>query len=205
MRTQTFISSMVGVAAAVAVAGSANAAIVTGSPADGRSNCATFDNASSTTITYSPGGSFWNGAFDNSGDTGFAINTQYKNGSNVVQAITVGLIEYSYNAGTSWNVYSSGSTSTLQSSVYNGDGALVNPIGTTVGTDNFRVRIVIGASAGSLASTLTSGTFTMGLSYRTDAGGQDRSAVSTVVPVPAPGALALLGVAGIVGARRRRA
>ena len=205
MRNKTFISSMVGIAAAVAVAGSANAAIVTGSPADGRSNCATFDNASSTTITYSPGGSWWNGAFDNSGDTGFTINTQYRNGSNAVEAITVGLIEYSYNAGASWNFYSSGSTSTLQSSVYNGDGALVNPVGTAVGAGNFRVRIVIGASAGSFASTLTSGTFIMGLSYRTDMGGQDRSAVSTVVPVPAPGALALLGVAGLVGARRRRA
>jgi MYXO-CTERM domain-containing protein len=45
--------------------------------------------------------------------------------------------------------------------------------------------------------------FRMSLNWSTDQGGSTTSRNS--VAVPAPGAFALLGVAGLVGARRRRA
>jgi len=195
MRTQTFISSMVGVAAAVAVAGSANAAIVTG-PGSG-SDCATFSGSSPTTITYS---GFSDGGWDGTLDS-FKIKTVLFSGSTATP-ISIGLIEYSYNAGTNWNVYSLTSTSadnTSISSVSTGWGALISPSSVTVGINNFRVRATIPANV----AIVNAKTFRMSLDWSSATGGGTNSRQS--VAVPAPGAFALLGVAGLVGARRRRA
>jgi MYXO-CTERM domain-containing protein len=195
MRNKTFISSMVGVAAAAAVAGSANAAIVTG-PGTG-SDCATFSGSSPTTITYSGfNDSGWDGTLES-----FKIKTVLFSGSTATQ-ISIGLIEYSYNAGTNWNVYSLTSTSADNTSTSSGSagwGAEITPSSVTVGNNNFRVRVTIPANV----AIVNAMNFRMSLNWTTNAGGGTNSRNS--VAVPAPGAFALLGVAGLVGARRRRA
>ena len=195
MRNKTFISSMVGVGAAVAVAGSANAAIVTG-PGTG-SDCATFSGSSPTTITYS---GFSDAAWDGTLES-FKIKTVLFSGSTATP-ISIGLIEYSYNAGTNWNVYSLTSTSADNTSILSGStgwGALITPSSVTVGSNNFRVRVTIPANV----AIVNAMNFRMSLNWSTDQGGSTTSRNS--VAVPAPGAFALLGVAGLVGARRRRA
>jgi len=185
---------MVGVAAAMSVAGSANASIVTG-PGSG-SDCATFSGSSPTTITYS---GFSDGGWDGTLDS-FKIKTVLFSGSTATP-ISIGLIEYSYNAGTNWNVYSLTSTSadnTSISSVSTGWGALISPSSVTVGINNFRVRATIPANV----AIVNAKTFRMSLDWSSATGGGTNSRQS--VAVPAPGAFALLGVAGLVGARRRR-
>ena len=196
MRNKTFISSMVGIAAAVAVAGSANAAIVTG-PSSG-SDCVTFSGSSPTTITYF---GFTDGGWA-SQLSEFSIKTVLFTGSTATQ-IPIGLIEYSYDAGTNWNVYSTTSTSANNTSVNQpplstGWGQTVTPSGITVGTNNFRVRVTIPADV----AIVNGMTFRMSLYWSSAGGGAVNSRQSAAVP--APGALALLGVAGLVGARRRR-
>jgi MYXO-CTERM domain-containing protein len=196
MRNKTFISSMVGVAAAAAVAGSANAAIVTG-PGIG-SDCATFSGSSPTTITYSAfSDAGWDGTLDS-----FKIKTVLFSGSTATP-ISIGLIEYSYNAGTNWNVYSLTSTSADNTSILSGStgwGALITPSSVTVGNNNFRVRVTIPANV----AIVNAMNFRMSLNWSNtsfEGGTNSRNSVA----VPAPGAFALLGVAGLVGARRRRA
>ena len=194
MRNKTFISSMVGIAAAVAVAGSANAAIVTG-PGIG-SDCETFSGSSPTTITYS---GFNDGGWDGTLDS-FKIKTVLFSGSTATP-ISIGLIEYSYNAGTNWNVYSLTSTSADNTSFSSGStgwGALITPSSVTVGTNNFRVRVTIPANV----AIVNAMNFRMSLIWSSNYGGGTNSRNS--VAVPAPGAFALLGAAGLVGARRRR-
>ena len=198
MRNKTFISSMVGIAAAVAVAGSANAAIVTGPGST--SDCLTFDGSSPTTITYfgfNDGG--WNSTL-----TEFSIKTVLFTGSTATQ-IPVGLIEYSYNAGSNWNVYSTTSTSANNTSINppplsTGWGSPITPSNVTVGQDNFRVRVTIPANV-AIANGMT---FRMSLNWSSSGGGGGTNSRQSSA-VPAPGAFALLGVAGLVGARRRRA
>ena len=197
MRNKTFISSMVGIAAAVAVAGSANAGIV--DPAGSSSDCKTFNGSSPTTITYF---GFNDGGWDSTLSQ-FAIKTVLFQGSTATE-IPIGLIEYSYNAGTNWNVYSLSSTSANNTSISQpplstGWGQTVTPSGITVGADNFRVRVTIPANV----AIVDGKTFRMSLVWGSATGGGTNSRQSAAVP--APGALALLGAAGLVGARRRRA
>jgi MYXO-CTERM domain-containing protein len=190
MRNKTFISSMVGVAAAAAVAGSANAAIVSG-PGVG-SNCATFDGATSTTITYDgytvSSASSWASPL-----LAFSIRTRLYDGGGTTVPIAIGLIEYSYDAGVNYSTYS---TSSLSNNVF---GATITPPANTVTNGNFRVRVTIPANV-SLVNNLT---FAVGLDYDMGNSGGGRTTFFSSV-VPAPGALALLGAAGLVGARRRR-
>ena len=191
MRNKTFISSMVGVAAAVAVAGSANAGIV--NPAGSGSDCLTFDGSSPTTITYS---GFNDGQWD-SQLTSFRIKTVLFQGSTAT-TISIGLIEYSYNSGTNWSIYSVTSTSADNTSISGGStgwGDTITPSNVTVGSGNFRVRVTIPTNA----AIVNGMTFRMSLNW--DGGTNSRQSSA----VPAPGAFALLGVAGLVGARRRRA
>jgi MYXO-CTERM domain-containing protein len=191
MRNKTFISSMVGVAAAVAVAGSANAGIV--NPAGSGSDCLTFDGSSPTTITYS---GFNDGQWD-SQLTSFRIKTVLFQGSTAT-SISIGLIEYSYNSGTNWSIYSVTSTSADNTSISGGStgwGDTITPSNVTVGSGNFRVRVTIPTNA----AIVNGMTFRMSLNW--DGGTNSRQSSA----VPAPGAFALLGVAGLVGARRRRA
>ena len=195
MRNKTFISSMVGIAAAVSVAGSANAAIVTGP--NSSSDCLTFSGSSPTTITYFGfNDDGWNSTLSE-----FKIKTTLFSGSTATP-ISIGLIEYSYNAGTNWNLYSATSTSgdnTLTTAGSTGWGQTVTPSGITVGSDNFRVRVTIPANV----AIVNAMTFRMSLNWSSSSGGGTNNRQSTAVP--APGAFALLGVAGLVGVRRRRA
>ena len=194
MRNKTFISSMVGIAAAAAVAGSANAAIVTGPSST--SDCLTFSGSSPTTITYF---GFNDTAWDSSLES-FKIKTVLFTGSTATE-ILIGLIEYSYNAGTNWNVYSTTSTSadnTLTTAGSTGWGQTVTPSGITVGADNFRVRVTIPANV----AIVNGRTFRMSLNWSSSGGGGTNNRSSSAVP--APGAVALIGLAGVVASRRRR-
>ena len=257
MRNKTFISSMVGIAAAVAVAGSANAATVVVD----NFTAGTFNNTAS-------------GAWTNFTDAAILPLT----GSNNTRSTSVGTSQVNIiPAATSTASFSGGSGgSTVSLAVawgnmnsavafanlnYGRDGqtpnALLNPsavdltaftgltvfgsgsaayTGTTQITPAIRLIMVLrdnsgqsfqsdsAISAGSLGnisfnfSTVTGvnmasiraielqfnlqgGNFGAG----TAGSGSLNYSLSSVQLVPAPGALALLGVAGLVGARRRRA
>ncbi len=190
-------SIAIGALALAAIAGSANAAIVTG-PGSG-SNSATFEGSTPTTITYSGfnDGSWAGELFQ------FRIKTVlFSSGPTVITQIPVGLIEYSYNAGGLWNVYSTSSTSANNTSISAGSAGWGLPIipssGLTVGQNNFLFRVTIPASP-----LLVNGqTFRAAVEYSTAFGGGTNSRASLVVPTP--GAAALLGLGGLLAARRRR-
>ena len=189
-------SIAIGALALAACAGSVSAAIVTG-PGSG-SNCATFEGSTPTTITYSgfTDGS-WAGALDQ-----FRIKTVLFSSGPTITQIPVGLIEYSYNAGGLWNVYSTSSTSANNTSISAGSAGWGLPIipssGLTVGEGNFLFRVTIPASP-----LLVNGqTFMASVEYSTASGGGTNSRYSQVVPEP--GAAALLAPAGLLLARRRR-
>ncbi len=137
-------------AAVVAIAGSANAAIVNG--AGSGSNCSTLQGSTPTTITYFgyTGGS-WSGRL-----LRFSIGVYLASPTGqppAAYATPVSLIEYSTNAGSSWTTYNMGSTNTLLDPNY-GSGAL--PMGpdvnfgspglSPVGAGNFRVRVTLAAN-----------------------------------------------------------
>jgi MYXO-CTERM domain-containing protein len=186
------------VAALVAGAGSANAGIVTG-PGSG-SNCATFEGSTLTTITYSD---FTDGSWD--GELfQFRIKTVlFSSGPTVmITQIPVGLIEYSYNAGGLWNVYSTSSTSANNLLISSGSAgwgpAIIPSSGLIVGPNNFLFRVTIPANP-----LLVNGqTFWASVEYSTAAGGGTSTRASQVVPNH--GTAALLGLGGLLAARRRR-
>ena len=190
-------SIAIGALALAAIAGSANAAIVTG-PGSG-SNCATFEGSTPTTITYSGfNGSPWAGELFQ-----FRIKTVlFSSAPTVITQIPVGLIEYSYNAGGLWNVYSTSSTSAdnlMSAGSAAGWGPAITPLsGLIVGQGNFLFRVTIPASP-----LLVNGqTFRAAVEYSTAFGGGINSRASQVVPTP--GAAAVLGLGGLLAARRRR-
>jgi len=245
MRTQTFISSMVGVVAAVAVAGSANAAIVdpftqvsdalaTGSSAnitqsgswlgglfDTRTTAATRGSGGTTpsggvatSARSQTGAGSWVGSF--SGDRpnttfGSFAGLSYTNANSSAIAINFNkiMIDVAF-AGTTRNA-----------------GSYVNFFFTDVSENIVEARFTFAGSPSSLSSfaiersksqfALTEGTgpfdwnqvkmLGVGMSTAAATGaGQTWTATNfQMTAVPAPGALALLGAAGIVGARRRRA
>ena len=207
MRNTTFTSSMVGIAAAVAVASSASAAIVSG-PGYG-SDCATFNPSTSTTITYTValGGSNF-GTFY----MGFGVLDANYNG--YTAGIEVTNIEYSTDSGTNWTLGASSYTTgnTTYSQFFNtapGSAAWAfsftdnGSVGSNGGIDRstLRVRATLSATS-SIPNDYQFYGFQLGQYSPTGnafAGGN----LSTAVP--APGALALLGAAGLAGARRRRA
>jgi hypothetical protein len=219
MRNKTFISSMVGIAAAVAVAGSANAAVVsifdftTGVSANssGSVNGSNPFNGWDTTGAYkattasaTPSGgaiTMANEAWQGSSvaNSQFFLSASTPVNLSGTTAIVFNVTAYSGKA-TNWNLM-------VMDSNYNwADFFLINTSGSGVksfdttdtmyvaeGFDWSKVETVglVATSTGSQGSRLAS-SFTF-------------NGMDAVGVVPAPGALALLGAAGLVGARRRRA
>ncbi len=205
MRNKTFISSMVGVAAAAAVAGAANAAVVNVNGIG--SNCLTFDSSTSTPIVYSGFGA----TSGNQLRVGFTVESNpYGAGSTVISGIQFSTVEWSKDNGSTWfkfnsnaDSFTTSSTSADAYSVAADDGG--NAVLTTMGfltatsisvttANTFLVRATMAASVIPNDYKLTA-IIALGANY----------AGRTSTAVPAPGALALLGAAGLVGARRRRA
>jgi len=215
MRNKTFISSMVGIAAAVAVAGSANAAVVSlfdfttgvstnsfglvngSNPFNGWGT----DNGTRSTTTSATlsGGAITiaNQAFQ----TSIAVGDFYVSASTPVNLSGKTAVEFNVTA------YSGAATDwmlTLQDSNFTWlDLFLVNTSGT--GVKSFDTS---GLSPGFDWSHVTG--VELQAKSRGSVGNRAASSFTfdsmvAVGAVPAPGALALLGAAGIVGARRRRA
>jgi hypothetical protein len=268
MRNKTFISSMVGVAAAVAVAGSANAAITpvvldsfssaysgsqtvngTGSPANPISG---FDFSSWGTIAgqtpdkslagSAPAGSpqppqtyAYNYVTQSSGIVTYKVDltgttsdllapTVYGNiSSNFRYGNTGGTAPAAFN----WNSYTSGGMTHFYFDDVTQDAAkgkmrvTVNVAGTSFSAAITDAGVQVGnrwfVAFASLKDGSNNGLTTSNLSAFRNlsvgfaltsnlaAGQTAQGSMSEFGVVPAPGALALLGVAGIVGARRRRA
>jgi MYXO-CTERM domain-containing protein len=186
-----------------AIAGSANAGIVTG-PGIG-TDCLTMEGSTSTTITYS---GYTDGSWDGNLHS-FSIGVYLASPISqpaAAYATPVSLVQYSTNAGSSWATYNMGSPNTLLDPYY-GFGAL--PMGpvvnfgfpglSPVGIGNFRVRVTLDANPAELINDRRVLTV---LSYSTSFGGGQNSRSSLVVPTP--GAAALLGLGGLLAARRRR-
>ena len=218
MRNKTFISSMVGIAAAVAVAGSANAGVV-----DPFTTAATFGNASAT-WTPITGGLFaerqaqkFNGVATGSPTLGFGSWTASFLSSPASAGITTlnyrvngsgGTIDLSGIASMSFAL--SGVSGSMNLNWYFQDvtgleatqAAVQVPV-TGSGTQTFDFSTAVLQEPEFDWTQITGMTVSMTRSGSIAAGFTVSSFNSTAVP--APGALALLGAAGLVGARRRRA
>jgi MYXO-CTERM domain-containing protein len=229
MRTQTFISSMVGVAAALAVAGSANAAVTSSVSAF------TTNYSFSGSIFTLPGQSYsisgglatsaYNWGFSTAGSSSYSVTSG--GGSLVVSAApAAAYVEVDFSKSLGFNLagfekfsidagsISGGGTTQLQISVQNdsASGSWDSGFTTISGTGSFdflvssftansgnnagvtldwsqvrEIKLIVLSSNGAQSSSATFSNFT-----------------ATYNPVPAPGAFALLGAAGLVGARRRR-
>ena len=213
MRTQTFISSMVGVVAAVAVAGSANAAIVTG-PGSGNtqgSDCATFDPSTSTTITYNGAGSWANQSFGQFYFAPIVSDSNYQ-GSNPGFVVTN--IEYSRNSGVSWTLGASTYTTSTQNNQQAAAAGKnfaywafsIQDASFGISGASLRVRMTLSAT-----NALANGKLLTGFAHgQYGSAAQDFYGPAFVAgggvsyAVPAPGAAALVGLAGLVASRRRR-
>jgi hypothetical protein len=222
MRNKTFISSMVGIAAAVAVAGSANAGIAT-NVVDPFTTPETFGTNSGNWLTISGAlfnerfgvavGASSSGSIDNSGNVNFTVpsgngrivslNYQMSGGAtkdlSSIAAMSIalsGLNKSGAATGITFSLYMADETEKFLSSnqALSANGvSTFNFASATVdaGFDLTKVKTMTleiyyagaGAGAGSSSGTLSNFSYTA---------------------VPAPGALALLGAAGLVGARRRR-
>ena len=222
MRNKTFISSMVGVAAAVAVAGSANAGVV-------------IDPFAQATLTQfkTLAGSAFNSR-ETSTSTGFSVNTatnrlvvntgggtsaQWRNWGAPVGGTDFAVGPYldlsqldsitfdvSMNSASSFSFsvrYQTGDTANLTT-----PGQLVWT-NVAVASGNSTVTLTVGQNSGGTYSevgpraTTLSNVSTMRMAWS----GAFNGSIGNLQynNVPAPGALALLGAAGLVGARRRRA
>ena len=213
MRNKTFISSMVGIAAAVAVAGSANASIISG-PGTG-SDCAALNPSTDTTITYNGGGGLWGGTTTaRSFYMGFGVANSSFGG--YVAGLQITNIEYSTDSGANWilgaSSYTTGTTTlagfssadSAPASAPAGTYAFNFTSGSGIVGNALRVRATLSATS-SIPNQYKFYAYSVGKSV-TNTTVFSGAALSTVlVPVPAPGALALLGAAGLVGARRRKA
>ena len=219
MRTQTFISSMVGIAAAVAVVGSANAAITTidnfGVAITGQGN------GSFTAVNTITGPFTKRSAYNNSGSI-VNGNSSIAGTGNGVASLSVARDAISSTSGAAlW--YFSGvglDLSQLDSGFSLTISNLVNP-------NYARVAVNVNAITSSAYTTVSSnGVLTISRAsieagmgstnwaaitkvnvYFYGAGGAAGTStfdVSNFQAIPAPGALALLGLAGLVAGRRRR-
>ena len=213
MRTQTFISSMVGVAAAVAVAGSANAALVTGTYSGSTSSIQYYVKQSGYWIVY--GSVQQRGAFSGTFqfDTAGAVDTD------TAQAHALYSLSGTITGG--GRTTAAGPPLELQSTV---DGT---------GFDRFKLFKYEDSSYGtsmSISTNLPSNTYAFGdfvptvplnltgisglyenNNFPTTGGNGTQGYTSTgtitnltLTVVPAPAAAALLGLAGLVAGRRRR-
>ena len=255
MRTQTFISSMVGVAAAAALAGSANAAIVWSGVQNGSvsltggvsslvmTSNGSFQSDPEYSVTDAPlfvaYGSFGGGVYAISGSP-----TTYD------QIVLSGANDDGSNGSFRFQVYgnlATASSNGLRTVVNNTFGTSINGLsgtlaygGSSVGSgfalsnstglyNNYRLN---GGSTGAQGGQFNNSTGYVGFRFTTDAGtswfygwakysGGSNGASGTLVewaynntaagaitagqvPVPAPGAAALIGLAGLVATRRRR-
>ena len=227
MRTQTFISSMVGVAAAVAVAGSANAAVAGVS----------LWNFSNFTIGTAPTS---NNSSGDGGNTGVAAGNPFPGWETYLEKVGTSMT----GSGGKVNVVLS-AVNNSAASFYLTSSTPVNLTGTTSfdinvtstngvagqwGVGVYDVNnvfaymshtVVTGNTVGSLSFLTSGGNWTtdagfdwsqvieVDLNFSKNGTGVTAPSFSfdsftAVGAVPAPGAFALLGVAGLVGARRRR-
>ena len=221
MRAQTFISSMVGIAAAVAVAGSANASLVFDS----------FQTAVNTGVTTA------------GSQIKFASSPSWST-PNPVSGLTGGrtAVANGYSATAATSVVVGSGVATLQAGREGGFGSLLSYSGTGANLTGYVFTLNVSATTGSNAKLIfgltnaagssqiesaLNGTGTYIFSVSSFGGGYDATSITGVAfgletliggsggasmtfdsftyAVPAPGALALLGVAGLVGGRRRRA
>ena len=221
MRNKTFISSMVGVAAAAAVAGSANAGIPTGVSVYNFALTFNTPNSTSNTDPQSSSGSA-TGLWDSYVAVAVALGSdviaspgsmQFAVGSDdgasavfelrsVAGANLVGVTDFQFNVTaytggrTNWDVIATDINGRQLSS------AFTSISGT--GQQTFEVSLFNQSFGDGFdwskvkAMNLYASTDDSACSFTFDSW-------TAVGVVPAPGALALLGVAGVVGARRRRA
>ena len=256
MRAQTFISSMVGIAAAVAVAGSANAAIVW----SGVQNASISLTAGVSNLVMTSNGSFQSAPdYDPvTGDPLFVAFGNFSTGNYNIGSTSysqiglTGASDDGSNGSFRFQVYgnlATASSSGLKTVVNNTFGTSINGLlgtlaysGSSAGsgfalsnntTGSYNSYRLNGGSTGAQGGQFNNSTGYVGFRFTTDAGtswfygwakysGGANGASGTLVewayddtaggaitagevPVPAPGALALLGAAGLVGARRRRA
>ena len=219
MRNKTFISSMVGIAAAVA--GSANAAVVS-VWTFGSTPTATFNtpNPTSNTSTKSANGNasgLWNSYYAYVSALGSdmiatSASMQFAVGSSVdasamlvldsiAGANLLGVTDFQFNV----TAYTGGATVwQISATDINGNAVISGQVSTSgTGQKTFAVSSFtqFQGSTGFDWSQVTSMNFDV---YSTGAA-TSLTFDSWTAAVPAPGALALLGVAGLVGARRRRA
>ncbi len=211
MRNKTFISSMVGIAAAVAVAGSANAAIA-------------FNGAGSNDDYYDSY-PYSNGMVFTVGSSAILVtNLGSYNGG--VETSTIGI--YAYSGGTNGNSVGSalgGTANVVTTSARDGSFSYVDVSNRSITLNANTQYIIVSNSSGAAWATTTaainanaSGITFDGYRYASGAsfnptmeGNTDFWSSPYMGPnfqftaVPAPGAMALLGAAGLVGGRRRRA
>ena len=228
MRNKTFISSMVGVAAAVAVAGSANAGVVdqfttaqsfgtnssyttiSGSIFEER-NARRSNNAGGTGVSATNNNVAFTFARGGGSASSVVLNYQMSGAaatdlssiaemsivlSNLVLNVAGGTaatgvkIDWSLMDSSGNTLFASDTRSTNGTSIFNFASASFDDGFdlTQVEMLSLRVTQVGGSTSGTYSNTSSTGTLS-NFSY---------------TAVPAPGALALLGAAGLVGARRRR-
>jgi MYXO-CTERM domain-containing protein len=222
MRNKTFISSMFGVAAAVAVAGSANAGVV-----DPFTTNQSFGNDSSSGFVSITGGLFnERNAFRSASAGGAGVRASSNDVAFTTNRANFGLVGLTYQmAGGSSNDLSLITGMSIALSALNlSNGA--------TGVSFYWQAIDVNSNSMYASQNLSSnGTSTFDFAAATKDVGFDLTNVTTLqlsvtqiggptsgstisvsgtlsnfsyTAVPAPGALALLGVAGLVGARRRR-
>ncbi len=219
MRTQTFISSMVGVAAAVAVAGSANAALTfdsfnTPATGDGVVISSSFMGGFFTTRTMYEDGTAGSGASARSLTTSIGGGNLTVNTNGPSSTMRSG--DVFYNRASNGDLSNFASISmTIAYTNYTGalyfyfsDLAVVNQSGTddtrTAFTGTVTLTFDKADFVGSVNWTQVA-QFDMTFASRNTTAGSAVITNFNYSEVPAPGALALLGAAGLVGARRRRA
>jgi len=229
MRTQTFISSMVGVVAAAALAGSTNAALTSSVSAFTTNYSFSGSNFTLPGQNYSISGglatSAYNWGFSTAGSSSYSVTSG--GGSLVVSAApAAAYVEVDFSKSLGFNLagfekfsidagsISGGGTTQLQISVQNDSGSGSWDSGYTTisgtGSFDFLVSSFTANSGNTAGATLDwSQVRQISLIVLSSNGAQSSSATfsnftATYNPVPAPGAFALLGAAGLVGARRRR-
>jgi hypothetical protein len=223
MRNKTFTSSMVGIAAAVAVAGSANAGVV-----DPFTTNQSFGNDSSSGFVSITGGLFnERNAFKSASAGGAGVRASSNDVAFTTNRANFGLVGLTYQmAGGSSNDLSLITGMSIALSALNlSNGA--------TGVSFYWQAIDVNSNSMYASQNLSSnGTSTFDFAAATKDVGFDLTNVTTLqlsvtqiggptsgstisvsgtlsnfsyTAVPAPGALAILGAAGLVGARRRRA
>jgi MYXO-CTERM domain-containing protein len=241
MRNKTFISSMVGVAAAMAVAGSANAAVFTDNfavPQSGLASVAFSPSRTRDDVSATPWAPYDTTARilfaqnyqtnENEGGSGTLASSSVTSGqanlflANGLSGYSAAGIDYGLNAfnstgtdrfildystvgatGLSMWVFVTDTSGRLWGSTLN-SGVAGNSKSVTVLYSSFTPEF--GSATGAFDwSSMSNFSFLFAAANQVALTQDTNITVTSFSAVPAPGALALLGVAGLVGARRRRA